>query len=385
MKKIVFIVLTAFMVTLAAAGCTSTQAPVTGEGSSRQATGPSVAVAAKGDRGWEELVAAAKKEGKIVAYGSGGPSIREELAPKLLQRYGIEMEFVSAKGAQLTEKMDRERRSGLYFVDIYIGGPTTLLNELKPKGFLDPMDPALVLPEVKNQALWVGNRLSFVDKDQTILAFAASTDTSLAYNTDLVKPGEVKGYKDLLAPKWKGKLLMGDPTVAGTAAQWYSMVAAKIMGVDYMRQLSKQEPVIVRDLRMQVEWLARGKYPVLIVPHSTTMTEFREAGAPVTEIIPEEGTFLKSGGGNLGLVNRAAHPSAARVFVNWLLSAEGGLLWQKATGQQSARTDVPLDYMDPLKVRREGIKYVFGDDEEFLMKQPEQMKEAAGIFGHLMK
>ncbi len=320
-----------------------------------------------------------------MVYGSGSPAVRDELAPKLKERFGIQMEFVSAKGAQLTEKIDRERRAGLFLADIYIGGPTTLTNDFKPKGFLDPLDPALLLPEVTDTKLWVGGKLSYVDADHMVLGFAASTDTSLAFNTDLVKSGEVKGYKDILDPKWKGKLVMGDPTVAGTAAQWYGMVSSYIMSVDYMRQLAKQEPAIVRDLRMQVEWMARGKYPILIVPHDATFIEFRDAGAPITEIIPAEGTFLKSGGGNIAIINRPAHPNAARVFVNWFLSKEGGLLWQKATGQQSSRLDVPTDYLDAMKVRQPGLKYVFGDDEEFLKRQPDQMREAMEVFGSLIK
>ncbi|MBI4330762.1 MAG: extracellular solute-binding protein [Chloroflexi bacterium] len=334
---------------------------------------------------WQKVIAGAKREGKVVIYGTGGPTVREGLAPRLLEKYGIEMEFVVARAAQLAEKIDRERRAGLYYPDIYVGGSSLILTELKPLGLLDPLEPALLLPEVVNPGLWVNGQLNFLDRDRKALAFVAATNTPLAINTSLVKPGEIRSYKDLLQARWKGKILMNDPTIAGAGGQWYSGVGDKIMGFDYMRGLAKQEPVIIENMRLQVEWLAQGKYAVLLAPHDATLKEFKDAGAPVAGLIPEEGTFLKSGGGNIALINRPPHPNAARLFLNWLLTREGALLWQKAQGQQSARTDVPADFLTPLNVRQAGVNYASTDDEEFLLKRPQDLKEAREIFGPLMK
>ncbi len=360
------------------------QAPTVAAPSQTNASG--VATVQTWEKEWADVIEAAKREGRVVIYGSSGPTPREVMGPVFQAKYGVEMEFMSAKGAQLAEKIATERRAGLYIPDIYIGGPTTVLDMLKPQGFLDPIEPLLLLPEVKDARYWVGNKINFLDKDRLLLAYVASIEAPLGYNTDLVKTGELKSYKDLLSPRWKGKLSMNDPTVSGTGAEWYTIVRTKTMGIDFMRELAKQEPVIIRDLRLQAEWLAKGKYPILIGPHDATFTEFKDAGAPITAFVPEEGAWIKTGGGNISLMNRGSHPNATRLFVNWLLSKEGGLLWQKAMHQQSGRVDVAADFLDPMKVRKEGVQYVSADDdEEFQLKRPEYMKEAQQVFAGSLK
>ncbi|MBI4330763.1 MAG: extracellular solute-binding protein [Chloroflexi bacterium] len=372
----------------AAAACAPQQEPDRAAGNPLSAQGRSseVAPAQTWELAWQSVVAGARKEGKVVVYGSSGPTPREVLGPRLLERFGVEMEFLTAKGSQLAEKIATERRVGLYIPDIYIGGPTTVLDLLKPRGFLDPIEPLLLLPEVKDPSMWVGKKINFLDGDRTLLAFVATIEAPLGLNTNLVKAGEIKSYRDLLSARWKGKLLMNDPTISGTGAEWYAIVRTRTMGIDFMRQLAKQDPVILRDLRLQAEWLAQGKYSVLIGPHDATLSEFKVAGAPVTEFVPEEGAWLKTGGGNISLMNKSPHPNATRLFVNWLLTKEGGLLWQKAMHQQSGRLDVPAEFLDPAKVRQAGVEYISADDdEEFQLKRPEYMKEAREIFGHLMK
>ncbi len=347
----------------------------------KEAAVPRAVTAQPWERSWEELVTKAKKEGSVVVFSGAGPRVRQGLAPRLYERFGIRMEFITARGAQLSEKVTRERQAGIYSMDVMASGATQMVAVLKPKGFLDPLEPELLLPEVTDPKVWFKGELHFIDKERQVLSFTSYPNAPLGINTELVKPGVIKSYKDLLDPKWKGKLLMTDPSVGGTATKWFGVVGSKVMGWDFMRQIARQEPMIISDLRIGLEWLARGKYPILIAPHSPTMQEFREAGAPVADFTPEEGTYLTSGSGNVCLMNRAPHPNAARLFVNWLLTKEAGELWQRTMGQQSARLDVPADYMGSGEVRQPGVKYMIGDNEELLLAEPEYQKLAKEIFG----
>jgi ABC-type Fe3+ transport system substrate-binding protein len=90
----------------------------------------------------------------------------------------------------------------------------------------------------------------------------------------------------------------------------------------------------------------------------------------------KEGEGFTSGGGNMGLLNRAPHPNAARVFVNWFLSREGQLTMQREyakhnhSGSNSLRVDIPKE-MIPQDVRLvEGVEYIEVETPERMSMQP---------------
>ena len=144
-------------------------------------------------------------------------------------------------------------------------------------------------------------------------------------------------------------------------------------------------PVVVgSDERLRLEWLAQGKVAILINPQAPTFAGFRKIGAPVAAVIPQEGGWVSAGSGSVALLNRAAHPNAAKVFLNWLLSKDGGTICSKAAGSQSARIDVPTDFLDPVLVRDPSKKYIFAETEEYRNKQPEKIKIAAEVFKDLL-
>lgn len=115
----------------------------------------------------------------------------------------------------MVEKLLRERRAGLYLSDLYLHGITTMLVIMKPADILAPMEPLLVLPEVKNPSAWYEGRLPFVDRDKFVLAFSAYASASLNVNRAMVKDDEIKSFRDVLQPRWKDKIVMEDPSVPG--------------------------------------------------------------------------------------------------------------------------------------------------------------------------
>ena len=102
-------------------------------------------------------------------------------------------------------------------------------------------------------------------------------------------------------------------------------------------------------------------------------------------ISPVEGTDLQTGGSAVALVNRAPHPNAARVFINWYLSREGQTIVSRIHGSQSARIDTPIEGIDPLRTRQPGVKYFLDSEtEEWLAREPEFIKAANEIFGQFL-
>jgi len=167
---------------------------------------------------WENVVTAAKKEGKVAVYTTAPGEMRKALQSGFKEKFGIDVEVVSFRGGEMGARLLNERRAGIYLVDVFVGGSTTPMTQLKPGGALDPLDKLLVLPEVTNAKLWHQGKLWWIDQAHTVLMFLGFPVPNLAINTNMVKQGEIKTYKDLLDPRWKGKIVMNDPTVPGTAA-----------------------------------------------------------------------------------------------------------------------------------------------------------------------
>ncbi len=373
-------ILLASAVTLAACGQTSVSPPAS-PAPAKQAgpAGPSLKTE------WDKTVAAARQEAAVTIYTSAGPGQTSALRQGFQQAYGISAEFVAGRGAELREKLFRERSAGLYLADIYLMGASGMIVDLKPVGALDPLKPQLALPEVVDTKLWYNNAHIYQDKErQYVIGFTFFPEAPVVVNSEQVKPGDIKSWDDLLHPRFKGKIVINDPTTTGSGQKMFQM-AAKSKGYGFFRELVKQEPVVIRDLRQQTEWVARGKHAVLLGPQRSAVAELMNAGAPLKYVSPSDGGYAGAGTGNMSLINKAAHPNAARVFINWLLSREGATIYSKNFLIQSARLDVPTDHLDPQMVREPGAVYSNSDDESIALDRDAVVKEAKAILGPLIK
>ncbi|MBI4334917.1 MAG: extracellular solute-binding protein [Chloroflexi bacterium] len=338
---------------------------------------------------WNKTLAEARAEGTIVLYGSTPPAILKERATNLFrEKFGLSLETLSAKGGELRVKIESERRMGIYYPDILIGGAPTNY-DIKGWGFTDPIEPALLLPEVTDSSKWYGGKLPWSDEKKMAFLFFASPDPPLAINTDMVRRGEIKSYKDLLAPRWKGKIVMNDPTSDGAGLLMFAQTQLhNLVDADYFRRLARdQEVTLSRDKRLQVEWVAKGKYPVLLFASPNDVAPFVQAGAPIAPTSVEEGTILSETSNALSLMNKAPHPSAARVFINWFLGKEGQQLIQDATDKQVQRTDISTDKLTG-GVRQPGEKYLpdpLKIEKVYLEEYPKYADMARQIFGPLSR
>lgn len=299
---------------------------------------------------WEKTVAQAKKEGKVHVAGPRGDERRRALTETFAKRYGIEVEYLGTGGPDLPPRVQSERRARVYFWDVFIAGSTTLLKSLKPAGVLEPLDPAFILPEVRDPKYWRGGQLPFLDKDRMVLAVTRRAGQYLYVNTDQVKIDQVKSWRYLLRPEFKGKILIGrDPRLAGYGqATFVFFFSHKDLGPEYVRQLVKQDLRIMEDDRTAATWLAQGRYPICICSDLQTDRLIKE-GLPLKAVDGrqlKEGTHVTSAFANAALPSRPPHPNAAKLYLNWVLSKEGGTLFARSTGDPSLRVDVPTDHVE---------------------------------------
>ncbi len=385
-NKVLAIGMLAILV-LAAFGCAS-QAPATIAPVDTRKPQSTTASEARPNwqQDWEKTKAEARKEGTLVVYIAAGPTVMGGLGEAFRKEFGVNIEWVAGLAQEVSMKVITEQRAGLYFGDlVFIGADSVFL--LKPAGALGVLDSELVLPEVLDKNAWYGGDLIWAETGprHTFVAVLDFPQPPVVINTELVKPGEVTGYRDLLNPKWKGKILLYDPTKAGAGASWFSAVVLGIMDLNYVRDLVKQEPVIVADPRQHIEWVARGKYPIAVAGRTEQELEFKNAGAPLEMVSPVEGVHLTASASGVNLLKNAPHPNAAKVFLNWILSKDGSTIASKLIGGQSARVDVPTDFLDPAMVRKPGQKYFNTVSEEYVSKKLEMQKLAEEVFAPLLK
>ncbi|HEX9878931.1 MAG TPA: extracellular solute-binding protein, partial [Candidatus Binatia bacterium] len=95
------------------------------------------------------------------------------------------------------------------------------------------------------------------------------------------------------------------------------------------------------------DMITRGKYPMLVGPRSSILSDALRRKLPIQYVDPskiKEGSDISPGPGAMALMNRAPHPNAAKVYINWLLTKDGQYGYGKILGYVSNRLDVPGDY-----------------------------------------
>lgn len=323
---------------------------------------------------WERTVKAAEREGQVTVYIAGYDAIIssgafQKVYPK------IKVVSVTGSGSQLAPRIAAERRAGKYLADVYGGGGNSLYQVLYLGKMLDPIKPALILPEVVDQSKWWEGKHKYVDREgHYVIVYEGNVSggATPGYNTKLVNPQEFKSYWDLLNPRWKGKMVSLDiRRVRGAGIQWQYMYYYPELGPNFIRRLfGEMDVTMTADLRQAVDWLATGKFAFCIPCRD--VTDAKNQGLPVDDFEPyhfKEGVSLSSAFGQVALMNRAPHSNAAKVFINWLLSREGQILFQKIMSQpgsekNSRRVDVPKDHIPPHEQRRDGIKYFDPDNPD---------------------
>ena len=336
---------------------------------------------------WETTLAAARKEGKVRVHVPPGTQYLDAIHAFQASYPKIKLVSVPGSGSQHSQRLMAERRAGKYLADAYIGGAGTGM-VLYNAGVFDLLPPALILPEVKDQSVWFSKKHLYADpKHQHLFIMQGNVVAQIAANnTKMVNPKDINTYWDLLNSKWRGKIVAYDPTTRGSLSAWKAVYYNPILGPKFIRRLfSEMNVTIARDYRIILDWVAKGKYPLWVVPRTTEVKEAMKQGLPVDIITapPEEGR-MSGGWGQAGLINGAPHPNAAKVFINWLLSKKGQLQWQKKSDNNSLRMDIAKDMLsDPGYVPEPGGKYLIGNlpqyrDIRALKKLVAEAKRAAG-------
>jgi iron(III) transport system substrate-binding protein len=316
---------------------------------------------------WERTVKAAEEEGAVSIYMTQAfELVFREVFQKRYPK--IKVNAVTGRGFQLGQRIMAERRAEKYIADLCVTGNVTPLTVFHRAKALDPIKPLLILPEVVDESAWLEGKHHYNDPENRYIFIFEGTPRSgeITYNTRLVNPAEIRSYRDLLDPKWRGKIVTVDPLVSGpiNSAQIF-FYKHPDLGPDFLKRLySETGMTIVRSNEQLMDWLATGKF--LFGFGARDVDKAMTQGLPVSQFLPghmKEGSSLAAYNGTLSFFNRAPHPNAAKVAVNWLLSREGQSTWldynHKVVGQyDSLREDIPKDKVAEVARRVKGGRYL---------------------------
>src|SRR4030095_5329856 len=122
------------------------------------------------------------------------------------------VELQSMAGNQIGHKLLNELAAGRNSTDVLITGTSTALETLLPAKALVAVKPWLSGPNTQDPSKWRRGKLTFSDEAQNYnLVFSAYVKAPFIYNSNLVSGADFKSWKDLLEPKWQGKIDLKDP------------------------------------------------------------------------------------------------------------------------------------------------------------------------------
>ena len=318
-------------------------------------------------KAWEQVLAAAKREGRINFYVGryGTPPLLNEFTREYPE---IRIVSVNGTGNDLATRILGEARGGNALADLFSGGANSNFNLLYKGKVLDSIKSALILPEIVDETKWLDGQHSYADPEgKYIFVYIANPGgSSIYYNTNLVNPKEFKSYWDLLNPTWKGKIVSQDPTGTGLGATLLFYYYNPELGGEFIRRLFGTMAITYgRDRRQITDWLAQGKFAICLGCRDAERAKTQ--GLPVDDMDGvrwKEGESLTTGGGSISLIKGAPHPNAAKVFINWFLSRKGQIALQKHKDlygnlpPNSRRIDIPKDELPTENRLVKGRKYL---------------------------
>ena len=280
---------------------------------------------AQAEFGTPELIAAAKKEGKVVYYTANFAEVEQEVIKAFNKRFPeIKIEMVRAPGGQLITRIKTEAAANKLSADVINHSDRGLMLEINDL-FMDyaPPNAADYRPDVLiSPKLWPGATIAW----------------SIAYNTALVK-NPPKTWMDLTKPEYKGKQIGQVVAPSGGTTWTRAMFERQVLGEDYYARQAANENILYPSGAPASDALVRGEISIAPLLYNIIFTKIKE-GAPAEAIFPPEGVPINPYAD--GIPKTAAHPNAAKLFMNWRLSKEGQAFMITELGNVTSLKEAPV-------------------------------------------
>jgi iron(III) transport system substrate-binding protein len=280
---------------------------------------------AQAEFGSPELIAAAKKEGKVTYYTANFAEVEQEVIKAFNKRFPeIKIEMVRAPGGQLITRIKTEAAANKLSADVVNHSDRGLMLDIQdlfmdyaPPNAADYRTDVLISPK-----LWPGATIAW----------------SIAYNTALIK-NPPKAWMDLTKPEYKGKQI-GEVIAPSGGTTWTRvMFERQVLGEDYHAKEAAQDIVMYPSGAPASDALVRGEITLAPLLYNIIFTKIKE-GAPAEAIFPPEGVPINPYAD--GIPKTAPNPNAAKLFMNWRLSKEGQTFMITELGNVTSLKEPPV-------------------------------------------
>ena len=314
----------------------------------------------------EARLAEARKEGKVVWYTAAALFTAERVAKFFELAYpGITVEVQRSGSERILQRLMQETAAGIKNADVFNSSDAGHYVFLKKKGMLAKYAPAGAerFPE------------SFRDPDGLAFGWRAFIIV-MSYNSRLLSSADSpKNWKDLLDPKWKGKLVTAHPGYSGSVAT-YMLALVNLYGWDYFKQLAQNKPHITQSVHDPAQVVAAGERMVGANGAEYFLYSERRKGNPIGIVYPQDGVPLVVSPS--AITSSSTHPAAARLFTDFIFSKNVQKFLADSEGLYVPHAEVTYP---PDKPKLSGLKVLTVDPEELERRTEEIKKRFVEFFG----
>jgi iron(III) transport system substrate-binding protein len=297
----------------------------------------------------QRLAKAAKAEREVTLYSSLVVEDLTALAAAFQKKYGVKLNYWRAGSEKVVQRAVTEARAGRFDFDVVeTNGPE--LESLHREKLLQQADSPYfkdLLPDaIRPHKEWIGDRLNMFVQ---------------AYNTNLVKKSDLpQSYQDLLDPKWKGKL-----GIEAEDIDWFATIVTTMgeqKGLQLFRDIVAKNGLSVRKGHSLLAGLvASGEVPFALTVYNHNADKLKKKGAPVDWYAIQPAVARVNG---VALSKKPAHPNAAVLFYDFILSPEGQAILVKGnyvpTNRAADKSGVhktKLIFVDPALILDQNAKW----------------------------
>jgi iron(III) transport system substrate-binding protein len=306
---------------------------------------------------------AAKREGRVVWYTSVPIETSQKVAKLFEAKTGIKVELFRSGGSNILRRFQQEADAGRVFADVLTHSEPAAARIMARKGLFVPFKPDgfdKVPDEVKDpNGNYIAQRLN-------VMAMYARDDK-------LPPADQPKTWADLAQPKYKGKMVMADPSFSSLLVTVVGMLA-KEQGWPYFEKLRANDIMLVAGNQQVADMVKRGERVLAVGADAAYVADNRQ-GLSISILYPQDGAFLIPSPSSV--VKGSPHPNAAKAFAEFMLSRPVQELFPQEH-LYSARTDIPgPDGSPPLsaiKIRPIDYEYIEAESTRIKRKFTEVLQ-----------
>jgi iron(III) transport system substrate-binding protein len=295
----------------------------------------------------QRLIEGARREGALTMYSNAPTDDNAALVGAFQKKYGIKVNLYRASSEDIRQRALAEAGARRFDVDFILNnGPAIealasekLLQEVKSPYLADLMPRAM--PPHRE---WAGFCLNVLVQ---------------AYNTGLVKKAELpKSYRDLLDPRWKGRL-----AIEADDSDWFAGLMGALgeePGIKLFRDIAASNGFSARKGHtLLANLVSAGEAPLALTVFNYTAEQLKQQGAPIDWFVIEP---LISMPNSIAIARMAPHPSAAVLMFDFMLSDAQKILAERHYVTTSSKVDSPIDrnsltVMDSAQALAQGDKW----------------------------